>query len=227
MADAPVPRIAIVGGGPAGRAAHALLPGAQLVAAPEARAWHAEPGLLWILRGGRVESLAFDLLLVAAPALQLLLALGCGTRGWAPVVDEAGRCTRPGIFAAGAILGAATAEEAAAQGRIAARALLGLPAEGAITPRPPAAEPLPPGLACACLGLEEAALSEEGVRSAAEAADLFGLHRGACRMARCGPRLGGGAVPIAPALPVPLAALAALAGEKPPPRPLQQDGALA
>lgn len=229
MTPAAAFRIVVLGGGIAGRAALAMLPGARLVSRPDATAWHAEPGRLWTVRDGRVEAVGFDVLLVAAPVLQILLALGCRARpDWSPEVDGAGRCTVPGVFAVGAVLGARTPDEAAAQGRAAARAILGLPSEEPTPPpAPPCAEALPAGIACACLGLTEAELRASGVRGAAEAADLFALRTGACRMVRCGPALGGGPVPIAPALPVAMAALAAIAGDAPPPRPRQTDGRLA
>lgn len=223
----PSPRIVIVGGGPAGQAAFEYLPEARLIARPDATAWHAEPGRLWILRDGRVAEIGFDILLVAAPCPQLLFALGCGAHGWAPEVDADGRTSVPNVFAAGAVLGATTPEQAADHARIAACAILGLPSEGGIVPREPLAEPLPEGIACACLNVTEAALRATGATSAADAAAHFDLHAGECRMARCGPRLGE-VVRIAPAVPVPLVALAAFSGEEPPvPGPRQLDAFLA
>ena len=44
-------RIVIVGAGPAGRTAAELLPQARVIARPDATAWHAEPGRLWLCRG--------------------------------------------------------------------------------------------------------------------------------------------------------------------------------
>jgi len=135
--------IVIVGAGPAGRAAAEILPDARVIARPAATAWHAEQGMLWIETGGRVQSVPFSRLLLCADEKLLLVSLGCAFRDGLPIVDAQGQTTRPGVFAAGRILGAASPEAAAGQGRIAARALAGLAAEGSIAPSP-LASPLAP-----------------------------------------------------------------------------------
>lgn len=202
-------RIVIVGAGPAGRAAAALLPMARLVAPPE-RAWHAEPGRVWILREGAIAAIPFDTLVLAAPVLHLLLALGCRMRGLRPEIDAAGRTSVAGVFAAGAVLGAAGPTEAARQGRIVAQAILGLPAEGAIAPGPPPAR----------LAADEALAAALGVvRVTFAGAGAVGLPVAAPP--------GAAPLPFAPAVPVPFAALAARAGEPPPPRPPQRDPVVA
>lgn len=218
----PLPRIVIVGGGRAGRAAAALLPDARLVARPAETAWHAEPGRLWIADAITIDALAFDLLLIAAPAPQLLLALGCAMTGWQPVVDASGRTSVSGVWAAGGILGASTPETAAAQGWIAAQAMLAEPTEGTIAVAPPTHAPRADGVICDCLGVSAAEIAASGLSDPEAIADLFGLRAGACRMARCGPALGA-AVRLAPAAPVSLHALAARASERPTARPLQFD----
>ncbi|MFC7690457.1 hypothetical protein ACFQY5_13525 [Paeniroseomonas aquatica] len=87
----------------------------------------------------------FDRLLLCADEPLLLLALGCAFADGRPQVDPTGRTSQPGIHAAGAILGASTAEEAARQGRIAAQSLAGLPPEGCSPPPPGRARsPRPP-----------------------------------------------------------------------------------
>lgn len=53
----------IIGGGPAGRVAAAVLPDAILVARRAATAWHAEPGRLWLEDAAGVRSLLFTRLL--------------------------------------------------------------------------------------------------------------------------------------------------------------------
>src|SRR4051812_25536184 len=101
----------IIGAGPAGRAAAVILPEARVIARPGITAWHAEPGLVWVESAAGVETVPFDQLLLCADEPLLLMALDCGFAGGRPVVDAAGRTTQPGIFAAGAILGATTPEE--------------------------------------------------------------------------------------------------------------------
>lgn len=221
----PLARIVIVGGGPAGRAAAALLPDARVIARPAQTAWHVEPGRLWIADDTAVDALPFDRLLVAAPAPQLLLALGCAMAGWQPVVDGAGRTSLAGVWAAGRILGATTPEAAAAQGRIAAQSMLGLPTAGTIAVTPMPDEPRTDGVVCDCLGITRQQIAASGLTDPEALADLFGLRAGACRMTRCGPMLGE-AVRLAPAAPVALRALAARASSRPTPLPLQYDEGL-
>lgn len=205
-------RIVIVGAGPAGRAAAALLPQARIVARPDATAWHAEAGRLWILRGGEIDAVHFDVLVVAAPALHLLLALGCWTRSWRPVVDAQGRTSVPGVFAAGAVLGAATEDEAARHGRIVAQTILGLAPEGTVTVGPPPARIHEDDTLAASLGVTKVELHDAGAVGIATV-----LRR----------RTDAEPIPFTPAVPIPFAALAAGAGERPPPRPLQIDETLA
>jgi pyruvate/2-oxoglutarate dehydrogenase complex dihydrolipoamide dehydrogenase (E3) component len=203
-------RIVIVGAGPAGRAAAALLPQARIVARPDATAWHAEPGRLWILERGQIEAVSFDILVVAAPVLHLLLALGCRTRSWRPAVDAQGRSSVPGVFAAGAVLGAATESEAARHGRIVAQAVRGRAPEGTVTVGPPPAAVHEDDMLAASLGITKVELRDGG--SVGIATVL--RHRTDAEP-----------IPFAPAVPIPFAALAAHAGERPPPRPLQIDEA--
>jgi len=221
MADAPSAKIVIVGGGPAGRTAAGLLPSARLIARPRMTAWHVEPGLLWTWQGETVSPVAYDVLVLAAPAPQLALALGCAMQGWQPVVDKAGCTSVPGVFAIGALIGARSEAEAERQGRIVAQTILGSAPDGEIAASPP--PPLEAGdVLCSCLGVTRAAVSASGLTDPAAIADLFGLRAGSCRMARCGPHLGE-AVTLFPAAPVPLAALAARAGTPPAPRARQFD----
>ena len=126
--------LVIIGAGPAGRAAAERLPDARVIARPVATVWHAEDRVLWIETAGGMESAAFSRLLLCADEKLLLVSLGCAFRDGVPIVDADGQTTQSGIYAAGRILGAASPEAAAAQARIAARALAGLPAEGRITP---------------------------------------------------------------------------------------------
>ena len=186
----------ILGTGPAAREATRHLPDA--IAVPQA--WHAEAGRLWIEDGAGVRAVAFDRLLLVDAAPLLLVALGCAYRDGAPVVDGRGETTCPGVFAAGPALGMAGAA-GVAQVRLAAVALAGRPAGGRIEAavRPlPAVERLDP---VAVAGL----LEQEP-----------GPARDAALLAQCS--LVG---PVALALPVGLAALAAMAGEMPEPRPVQ------
>lgn len=225
MAEPAPRRIVIIGSGPAGRAVAALLPDAQLVARPEASAWHVEPGTVWTWHGDMVTPIGFDTLVLAAPVPQLALALGCRMRGWQPMVDSAGRTSVDGVFAIGALIGAATVEEAQRQGRIVAQVLRGKEREGEIfaTDPPPAESG---EILCPCMGVTREAVAASGLTVPSAIADLFGMRAGACRMARCGALLGE-AVTLFPAAPVPLAALAARAGVPPAPRARQFDPRLA
>lgn len=117
--------VVIIGAGPAGRGAASIDASARMLSRPEMTVWHAEPGLVWTESADGVGSVRFDILLLCADEPLLLMALGCAFRGDRVVVDAHGATSVPGVFAAGRVLGAATAEEAARQGRIAARAALG------------------------------------------------------------------------------------------------------
>jgi hypothetical protein len=189
----------LLGSGPAALEAARLLPDAPVVP----RAWHAEPGRLWIEDEAGVRALAFTRLLVLDDVPLILAALGCGFQGGRPVVDERGGTSRPGVFAAGPALGVSGAE-GLAQLRVAALALAGRAGgEGGVeaVPRPlPAVGRLDP-LGMAGL-LEEPPGPERDGAVLAQAA-LIG--------------------PVAFALPVGFAALAAMAGEMPEPRPVQAD----
>lgn len=202
--------VVIIGRGPAGRAAAAILPDAVPVARPEVTAWHAEPGLVWLQDAAGVRALPFTHLLLAADEPLLLLALGCEFAEGCPLVNQEGETTRPGIFAAGAILGATTAEVAARQGAIAARALAGLPPEGCIAPPPPRALPPDPER----LDPLAVALLLEGPP---------GQPRNAMGLAQMGLRGGRLTSVVAPARPVGFAALAALAPAVLPLRDAQPD----
>lgn len=202
--------VVIVGGGLAGRAALARLPGARLVARP-ALAWHAEPGRLWVEEGGTVRAEPCATLLLCADEPLLLAALGCGFDGTRLIADEDGQTTVPGVFAAGRVLGAGTAEQAEAQARRAAAAAILAPPEDArvaMPARPAADGDLPDRL---------------------DPVALAGLLEQPPGPARNGAVLAQGALlgPVLPARPVGLAALAALTPEPPVPRPVQPDtGAL-
>jgi len=196
--------LVIIGAGPAGRAAAELVPDARVIARPASTVWHAEPGMLWIEAGGRVQSVTFSRLLLCADEKLLLVSLGCAFRDGAPIVDAQGQTTQPGIFAAGRILGAATPEAAATQARIAARALAGLPAEGSIAPSAPSS-PLPQAPRrdpLAMAALLDAPPGLERDRELLAQVALIG--------------------PVRPARPVSFAALAA-AAQSMPERPAQQD----
>ncbi len=205
MSAPPARRFVVIGGGPAGRAAIARLPGATLLSRPDALVWHAAPGLLWSEGRGRVWATPFDGLLLCADEPLLLAALGCAFADGRPIVDGLGRTSKAGIFAAGRICGATTVEGAAAQARAAADALH-------------AAEILEPAA-------PDASLRGSGpVRlDPAEMAALLETTPGAARNVAA---LAQGALlgPVLPARPVGLAALAALAGARPASLPPQRDG---
>ena len=207
MSAPPTPRIVVIGGGPAGRAAMACLPGATLLARPEATVWHAEPRRLWAEGGDRVWAVAFDSLLLCADEPLLLAAIGCSFAESRLVVDERGATSVPGIFVAGRIRGAVTPEQAVAQARRAADALLRAEPPGSVGP------------VTSPRHAEEDRLDPNGMAGLLEAAP--GAERNAAALAQCA-LLG----PVLPARPVRLAALAALAAlvESPPAAlPLQQD----
>lgn len=205
-------RIVIVGAGHTGRAAADLLPQARVIARPDATAWHAEPGRLWILERGQIDAVPFDILVVAAPVLHLLLALGCGTQGWRPVVDAGGRTDVRGVYAAGAVLGAATPEDAARHGRSVAQAILGLTPESPVTVGPPPERIGEDDMLAGSLGITAVALRGAGV---------VGVPTARKDRPDTEPR------PFTPVVPIPFAALAARAKARPPARPLQIDEALA
>lgn len=204
-------RIVIVGGGPTGRAAATLLADATVIARPDATAWHAEPGTVWVLRGGEVEPLTFDVLVIAAPVPRLAIALDCAMRGWQPEVDEAGRTSVAGVYAAGAIIGAVTAEDGARQGRIVAQSILGDTPEGTIlTTGLPADE-------------QERRRRDHGFTPREAAIARLGEHGDTTDL--FGPRLGEPKL-LFPASPVPLVALAKRTTTPPPPRARQYDAVL-
>ena len=198
------PRVVVVGGGPAGAAALERLPGAVAIARPGTTAWHAEPGRLWVEGDGRVWAQPFDALLVCADEPLLLAAMGCAFSGGRVAVDGEGRTSVPGVFAAGRITGAGTAQDAAAQARIAAGALRA----GRLGPAPAATDT--PSTAVA-------RLDPSGIAALLERP--AGPARDAEALAQCA-LLG----PLLPARPVSLAALAALVDVMPDPVPPQRDG---
>jgi hypothetical protein len=185
--------IVIIGAGPAGRAAAGLLPDARVIARPAATVWHAEPGTLWIEADGCVQSVVFARLLLCADEKLLLVSLGCAFRDGLPIVSAHGQTTQPSIFAAGRILGAASPEAAAAQARVAARALAGLAIEGSTASSAPT-PPLPQAARrdpVAMAALLDAAPGLERDRELLAQVELIG--------------------PVRPARPVSFAALAAAA----------------
>lgn len=197
-------RICVLGGGPAGRAALARLPGAVLITRPQATGWHAEPGILWIESAGRIRPEPFDRLLVCADEPLLLASLGCAFTEGHLVVDGAGRTTVPGISAAGRVTGADSADAAARQGAAAAEALM---AGSAAAPFPAS---LPESSGTAWLDpFDLAALLERPADPARDA-----------RLRAHGILAG----PVRPARPVSLAALASFVAEAPEPHPPQLDG---
>ena len=200
-------RTVIVASGAAGREAARCLPEARLIAQPEATAWHAEPGRIWIEDAAGVRAVPFDRLLLCDDEPLLLTALGCEFHDGVPAVDGHGRTSVPSVFAAGRVLGAATEDDILAQVRVAAQALAGGASVGAIATVPrrlPDAERLDP------VGM--AAVLEEppgGARTLAALAQCVLLG------------------PVLPSRPVGFAALAAMAHDVPQPGPVQADaGAL-
>ncbi|WP_267426806.1 hypothetical protein [Methylobacterium sp. GC_Met_2] len=208
------PRIVIVGGGPAGRAALAALPGAVQIARPEATAWHAEPPRLWVEGDGRVWAEPFDGLLVCADEPLLLAALGCAIRDGRVVADPEGRTSVPGVSVAGRVAGAANSREAERQATIAARALAAGPAYTNAPMIPPAKTA--PAKTVPALRLDPVDLAALLERPA-------GPERHRAALAQCA-ILGA----VVPARPVGLAALAGLVAAMPEAVPPQTDtGALA
>ena len=126
-----------------------------------------------------------------------------------PVVDNHGETRVPGVFVAGRVLGASTAEEAARQGRIAGAAASGAPVEGVIEP-PRAEDPVMPER------LDPLSLAELLEQPPGPERNRAALAQALAR----GPLL---SATIAPARPVGFAALAALAPAAMPDRDLQQD----
>lgn len=196
-------RILVLGGGPAGRAALARLPEAILITRPQANAWHAEPGRLWVEGEGRVRSEPFDRLLVCADAPLLLANLGCLVSNGRVVTDDRGRTSVPGVSAAGRVTGADSEAAAAAQGTAAADALIA-GSGGAIAPEAADSAALTDRLD----PFDLAALLERPAGPARDAAVL----------AQCA-LIG----PVRPAGPVSLAALAELAATAPESLPPQRD----
>ncbi len=180
--------------GPGAEAA-SILPGARVIAPPEATAWHAEPGRVWIESASGVASVPFTKLLLCEDAPLLLMALGCTFKNGRPVVDAKGETSVAGVFAVGPVLGA-DGGQAARQGRIAASAMAGLPVEGTISASPLPETPterLDPLDLAILLGQPPSAERNRIALAQAEAR---------------GPNLLGR---VAPALPVGFAALAAMA----------------
>ncbi|MEL6062183.1 MULTISPECIES: hypothetical protein [unclassified Methylobacterium] len=204
MSTTATPRIVIVGGGPAGRAALTALPGAVLIARPDATAWHAEPGRLWVEGGGRVWAEPFDALLVCADEPLLLAALGCAVRDGRVVADAEGRTGVPGVSAAGCVAGATTPETAERQAIAAARAL----AAGSTGPEPLVT---PPAESAAPLRLDPVALAALLEQPAGSERDRTALAQHAILGA------------VVPARPVSLAALADLVATMPEAVPPQAD----
>ena len=203
------PRIVIVGGGPAGRAARAALPGAVLIARPAATAWHAEPGRLWVEADGRVWAEPFDVLLVCADEPLLLAALGCAIRDGRVVADSEGRTSVPGVSVAGPVAGAADPQDAERQAIVAARVL----AAGPVDTDAPM---IPPAEAAPALRLDPVDLAALLERPAGPERDRAALAQRAILGA------------VVPARPVSLAALAGLVAAMPDAVPPQTDtGALA
>lgn len=196
------PRAVIVGGGPAGSAALAEMPGAVLIARPGTTAWHAEPGRLWVEGDGRVWAEPFDRLLVCADEPLLLAALGCAVSDGRVLTDAEGRTSVPGVAAAGRVAGATTPPAAERQAVVAACALrAGPPIQ---TSAPATADP-------AVTRLDPVAL-------AALIAQPAGPERNAAALAQQA-ILGA----VVPARPVGLAALAGLVATMPEPIPPQRD----
>lgn len=209
MSTTETARIVIVGGGPAGRAALAALPGAILITRPDATAWHAEPGRLWVEGDGRVWAEPFDALLVCADEPLLLAALGCAIRDGRVVADAEGRTSVPAVSVAGRVAGAADPQDAERQAIAAAHAL----AAGSMGTDAPM---IPPAEVPAVLRLDPVALAALLEQPASPERDRDALAQHALLGA------------VVPARPVGLAALAGLVATMPEAVPPQADaGALA
>ncbi|MCJ2063607.1 hypothetical protein MKK63_12930 [Methylobacterium sp. J-088] len=233
------PCIVIVGGGPAGRAALAALPGAVQIARPEATAWHAEPRRLWVEGDGRVWAEPFDGLLVCADEPLLLAALGCAIRDGRVVADPEGRTSVPGVSVAGRVAGAANSREAERQATIAARALAAGPAYTNAPMIPPAktapAKTAPAKTAPAKTAPAKTAPAKTAPAKTAPALRLDPVDLAALLERPTGPERHRAALAqcailgaVVPARPVGLAALAGLVATMPEAAPPQTDtGALA
>ena len=203
--------IVVIGAGQAGLAAAAILPAARVIARPEATAWHAETGRIWIEAASGIASIPFTHLLLCADEPLLLHALGCTFLGDRPVVGGCGATSVDGVFAAGRILGATTPGQAAWQARIAASTLAGLPADGRIEVEP---------------GVERASVERLDPLDIAILLERPpGSQRNRAALAQARARGGHLIGLVAPARPVGFMALAAAAPAKLDPRELQQDAA--
>ncbi len=203
--------IVVIGAGPAGIAAAAMLPAARVIARPEATAWHAEPGRIWIEAAAGIASVPFTHLLLCADEPLLLHALGCAFLAGRPMVDARGATSVDGVFAAGRILGATMAEQAARQARIAAATLAGLPADGRIEVEP---------------GVEHASVERlDPLDIAIMLERQSGPERNRAALAQARARGCQLTAVVAPARPVGFAALAAAAPARLDPREPQRDAA--
>src|SRR5260370_5875035 len=82
----------IIGGGRAGRAAAARLPGATLLSRPDTTVFHAEPSggewRLWLTRPDGIDRCEAARIVLAAPDLQMAPACGCAGAQLRPVLDR-------------------------------------------------------------------------------------------------------------------------------------------
>jgi hypothetical protein len=203
--------IVVIGAGPAGLAAAAILPAARVIARPEATAWHAETGRIWIEGASGIAAIPFTHLLLCADEPLLLHALGCTFLGDRPVVGACGATSVDGVFAAGRILGATTPEQAARQARIAAATLAGLPVDGRIEVEP---------------GVEHASVERLDPLDIAILLERpSGSERNRAALAQARARGGHLTGLVAPARPVGFMALAAAAPAQLDPRGPQEDAA--
>jgi hypothetical protein len=203
--------IVVIGAGPAGLAAAAILLAARVIARPEATAWHAETGRIWIEGASGIAAIPFTHLLLCADEPLLLHALGCTFLGDRPVVGACGATSVDGVFAAGRILGATTPEQAARQARIAAATLAGLPVDGRIEVEP---------------GVEHASVERLDPLDIAILLERpSGSERNRAALAQARARGGHLTGLVAPARPVGFMALAAAAPAQLDPRGPQEDAA--